>query len=107
MKYENHNFFTITVSEKQVQLEKNRARILKHKQWWKSKVSKGVCFYCRNKVPEDEITMDHIVPIIRGGKSTKGNIVAACKICNNNKKYLLPCEWENYIKSLQNGEKNN
>ena len=36
--------------------------------------------------------MDHLVPLVRGGKSTKGNIVPACKDCNNKKKYVLP--WE-------------
>jgi len=41
--------------------------------------------------------MDHIVPISRGGKSTKGNVVPACKECNNAKKQLLPMEWEKYL----------
>ena len=36
--------------------------------------------------------MDHIVPVARGGKSTRGNIVACCKECNNRKKYLTPAE---------------
>jgi 5-methylcytosine-specific restriction endonuclease McrA len=41
--------------------------------------------------------MDHIVPISRGGKSVKGNVVPSCKECNNKKKQLLPMEWEKYI----------
>ena len=36
--------------------------------------------------------MDHVVPVSRGGKSTKGNIVPCCKECNNAKKYLTPVE---------------
>ena len=36
--------------------------------------------------------MDHIVPIGRGGKSTRGNLVPACKSCNSNKKYYTPAE---------------
>jgi len=36
--------------------------------------------------------MDHIVPIVRGGKSVKSNVVPACKECNNKKKYLTPVE---------------
>jgi 5-methylcytosine-specific restriction endonuclease McrA len=43
------------------------------------------------------LSMDHIVPIIRGGKTTKGNVVPVCKECNNKKKYLLPVEWETYL----------
>jgi 5-methylcytosine-specific restriction protein A len=44
--------------------------------------------------------MDHIVPLSRGGKSKKGNIVPACKECNNRKKTLLPVEWAEYLSSL-------
>jgi 5-methylcytosine-specific restriction endonuclease McrA len=36
--------------------------------------------------------MDHLVPIIRGGKSTKGNVVPSCKKCNSERKYRLPFE---------------
>jgi len=46
--------------------------------------------------------MDHVLPLSRGGKSRKGNIVPACKECNNNKKYLLPIEWEEYLETLAN-----
>jgi 5-methylcytosine-specific restriction endonuclease McrA len=44
------------------------------------------------------LTMDHVVPLIRGGRSIKNNLVPACKECNNKKKYLLPMEWEEYLK---------
>jgi 5-methylcytosine-specific restriction endonuclease McrA len=36
--------------------------------------------------------MDHLVPIVRGGKSTKGNLVASCKKCNSERKHRLPFE---------------
>jgi 5-methylcytosine-specific restriction endonuclease McrA len=36
--------------------------------------------------------MDHLVPLSRGGRSIKGNLVPACKACNAKKKYRLP--WE-------------
>jgi 5-methylcytosine-specific restriction endonuclease McrA len=38
---------------------------------------------------------------VRGGKSTRGNVVPACKECNNRKKYLLPVEWEEYLETLK------
>jgi 5-methylcytosine-specific restriction endonuclease McrA len=41
--------------------------------------------------------MDHIVPISRGGKSTRGNVVPCCKTCNTAKKQLLPMEWQDYL----------
>ncbi|MGB9731328.1 MULTISPECIES: HNH endonuclease [Calditerrivibrio] len=94
-------FFLTTVSDEEIKKEKQKARELKKKQWWNTLVSKGVCYYCGKKVPPGELTMDHIVPLSRGGKSTKGNIVPACKECNNKKKYLLPIEWEEYIQKLK------
>lgn len=45
--------------------------------------------------------MDHIVPIIRGGKSVKNNVAVVCKECNNAKKYLLPMEWEEYLNKFR------
>lgn len=78
-------YFLTTVSEDEIKKEKQKARELKKKQWWNTLVSRGVCYYCGKKVPPGELTMDHIVPLSRGGKSTKGNIVPACKECNNKK----------------------
>ena len=52
-------------------------------------------------MPAQELTMDHIVPIARGGRSTKGNVVPACKECNNTKKQLLPMEWAAYRERLR------
>ncbi len=36
--------------------------------------------------------MDHIVPLARGGESNKGNIVPACRDCNQKKKLETPAE---------------
>lgn len=102
-----NNYFIINVSEEEIRREKQKARELKNKQWWKTQVSRGVCYYCGGKFPPEELTMDHIVPIVRGGKSSKGNIVPACKECNNKKKYLLPIEWDEYLQKINNnGDKN-
>jgi len=58
------------------------------------KRSEGICYFCGKKYAPSELTMDHIVPLIRGGQSTKGNVVPACKDCNNKKKHMLPIEWK-------------
>lgn len=87
-------------SDEEVKRERRKARELRQSSWWKQKLARGTCYYCNAKVPPSELTMDHIVPLIRGGKSTKSNIVTACKECNNKKKYLLPIEWEEYLEKL-------
>ncbi len=87
-------------SDKEITIEKQKARLLRKTEWWRKKISKGLCYYCGNRVSPKDLTMDHVVPIIRGGKSTKSNIVACCKECNNKKKYMLPFEWEEYLTKL-------
>jgi 5-methylcytosine-specific restriction protein A len=94
-------FEDIVVSEEDIRREKEKARRLRQSAWWMRKIQKGVCHYCQSQVGREHLTMDHVVPLSRGGKSSKGNIVAACKTCNNKKKYLLPIEWDEYLQSLR------
>ena len=92
--------FLADVSPEAMRREKEKARALRKSQWWQRKLAKGECHYCHNKVAPKELTMDHIVPLARGGRTTRGNVAPACKACNNRKKYLLPVEWEDYLKGL-------
>ncbi len=89
--------FSFYIEEEDIKRERNKARDLKQSQWWKRRKAKGICFYCEEQVPPKELTMDHLVPVSRGGKSTKGNVVPSCKDCNTKKKQLLPMEWEEFI----------
>ncbi|MFW5901790.1 MAG: HNH endonuclease [Thermodesulfobacteriota bacterium] len=84
------------VDEAHLRREKCKARDLRQSQWWKRQRAKGVCYYCGRRFPARELTMDHIVPIARGGKTTKGNVVPCCKECNTRKKAHLPMEWEDF-----------
>jgi 5-methylcytosine-specific restriction endonuclease McrA len=72
--------------------EKQKARTLRQSQWWRNKLAQGLCAYCQGTFAPDELTMDHIVPIARGGRSTKGNVVPCCAACNAAKKYWTPAE---------------
>lgn len=72
--------------------EKAKARRLRKSQWWQNKIYEGICHYCGGEFQPTQLTMDHIVPLSRGGKSSKGNVVACCKTCNSNKKYYTPAE---------------
>ncbi|MBJ6799120.1 HNH endonuclease [Geomonas propionica] len=94
------DYFIIEVSEVEVRREREKARELRRSQWWKNRVAKGVCHWCLGKFPPAELSMDHIVPVIRGGKSAKGNVVPCCKECNNKKKHMLPIEWQEYLAGM-------
>jgi 5-methylcytosine-specific restriction protein A len=89
------------VDDTALRRERQKARAMRHSQWWKRRCAKGVCHYCGQPTPARDLTMDHIVPLARGGRSTKGNLVPACKDCNNRKKHLLPMEWDRYIEALR------
>ena len=93
--------FAYDLSEEDIRRERGKARELRKTQWWKRRLAKGRCYYCGRPTAAAELTMDHIVPIARGGKSTKGNVVPACKECNNQKKQLLPMEWEAYLNRIK------
>ena len=40
------------------------------------------CVYCGLEFPEDELTLDHVEPRVRGGDRSEGNLVTACRGCN-------------------------
>ena len=88
------------IDEAEIRREKDKARKLRKSRWWQQKLAIGVCYYCGRLLGSKDLTMDHIVPLARGGRSTKENLVACCKDCNNKKKTLLPIEWEEYMESL-------
>jgi 5-methylcytosine-specific restriction endonuclease McrA len=44
-----------------------------------------VCQYCGAKFAKTHLTLDHVVPIVQGGKKCWENIVTACKPCNQRK----------------------
>lgn len=48
------------------------------------------CQYCGKKFPTSELSLDHVVPRSRGGKSTWENIVCACLKCNVRKGNQAP-----------------
>jgi 5-methylcytosine-specific restriction enzyme A len=65
--------------------EKEKARLLRQGIWWKQVLGKGTCYHCEQKYKSTELTMDHLIPISRGGKSDKKNCVPSCKDCNTKK----------------------
>lgn len=89
------------VDEAIIRRERDKARKLKKTRWWQKKLAQGVCYYCGANVLSSELTMDHHLPVSRGGTSVKGNLVTSCKQCNNKKKSLLSFEWQEYMQHLE------
>ncbi len=76
-----------------IQCEKEKARELRKSRWWSHQIDRGVCHYCQTKITRGQATMDHVIPLSRGGFTTKSNVVVACKECNNKKKDRELTDW--------------
>jgi 5-methylcytosine-specific restriction protein A len=85
-------WFDLQADPAHVAREREKARALRKSAWWQRRVGKGLCAYCGKAFLPRDLTMDHVVPVARGGKSAKGNVVPACKECNNKKKLMTPAE---------------
>lgn len=83
-----------------IKQEREKAKKLKKTSWWRAKLNQGVCHYCEQKFLPNELTMDHVVPIARGGSSVPGNVVPACQKCNQSKKLDTPVD--QILESLKN-----
>ena len=95
------DYFSLdSIDEAVIRREKNKARELRRTRWWQQKTASGTCWYCGRQVGFNNLTMDHVIPLARGGRSTKDNLVPCCKDCNTRKKSSLPVEWEDYMNDL-------
>ena len=44
-----------------------------------------ICQYCKQMFSYKDLTLDHVIPKSKGGKTEWSNIVSACRKCNNDK----------------------
>ena len=49
-----------------------------------------LCGYCGNTLPDTELTVEHILPVSRGGRLSWTNVVTACRSCNTRKGNRTP-----------------
>lgn len=49
------------------------------------------CVYCGSRL---NIEADHVVPIVKGGAHSEGNLVAACRACNRSKHDDYVMQWK-------------
>ena len=86
------DWIEIERDEAHIKRERAKARELRKTPYFQELFRKGICHYCKEQFPADELTIDHIVPLSRGGRSTRGNMVVCCLSCNQEKKYFTPAE---------------
>ena len=99
------DWIEINKDDAHVKRERQKARELRKTAFFQELFRRGICHYCNGKFPADQLTVDHIVPLSRGGRSTKGNMVVCCRKCNQEKKYLTPAEM--ILRELENNGNQN
>jgi 5-methylcytosine-specific restriction endonuclease McrA len=53
---------------------------------------RNTCQYCGRTLPRRDLTMDHILPLSKGGGNSWENVVLACQSCNKRKANRTPEE---------------
>lgn len=59
--------------------------------------TEGHCAICGEFVPYTDFTVDHIIPLAKGGNNDLSNLQCACNVCNRIKQDILP---EDLMKKL-------
>lgn len=64
------------------------------------KKSGGCCQLCGRKISLTEMTVDHIIPISKGGSNDMDNTQATCFSCNQFKANIFPAEFVDRITEI-------
>ena len=80
-------------NERRATLEANGVFAISKKEL-KKLYSATICFYCKEAT--DEIQMDHVIPIKKGGRHSIGNLVSACRSCNQSKRDKTITQWNKW-----------
>lgn len=68
------------------------------------RINEPICHYCGEYIIDikRDLTVDHKIPVSRGGKDHRANLVISCSRCNYDKNSLTYTEYMYY---LQTGDK--
>ena len=86
---------TIYTQSKRAKKKQNGTFVILEKE--AQKLRTNPCFYCGSF---DDPTVDHLIPLNRGGVNSIGNMVTACRRCNSSKQDKLKVEWEQWKKAV-------
>ena len=68
-------YFISDVSEQDIRRERDKSRELRRSRWWRNRLAQGRCHWCGGTFPAEELTMDHIVPLSRGGTAARTRLM--------------------------------
>ena len=59
------DWIEIERDEAHIKRERAKARELRKTSYFQNLFAQGICYYCKQKFPKAELTLDHIVPLSR------------------------------------------
>lgn len=59
------------------------------------------CAYCGDLHALEGITLDHVIPISKGGLHNRGNALLVCLVCNNTKDSLSAWAFKRWLLSAR------
>jgi hypothetical protein len=72
---------------------KNRQRQARYRTALREPIFRRDGYRCRYCGRTDHLTIDHVIPLSRGGTNRPENLVTACRYCNSQKSARTPEEW--------------
>ncbi len=60
----------------------------------------GLCAYCGRSRNIKYMTVDHIIPLSKGGTDDLDNLQCTCKACNRLKDDMLPSEFTAFVRCI-------
>lgn len=62
------------------------------------------CYWCEKPMERDDRTIDHLIPLSRGGPHAALNLAPCCSACNKRKHNKTPDEYREYLKLVSGRE---
>lgn len=87
------------IEERRLFTHEERTQILKS--------TKGICAHCGKKLTTKTMTIEHIIPIMRGGTNDIENLTALCSECNTMKDNLIYLPRSFYLALVGTGQLRN
>lgn len=90
------------VFKKQLQEDIDSSKRIKISPVTKCAVAKksNVCIYCGKPIADEDWTLEHLIPLSRGGTNHMDNLYPAHKTCNRMKGNMLPSEFNSCVTDI-------
>jgi 5-methylcytosine-specific restriction enzyme A len=93
--------FAYDLEASDIAAERQKARELRASQWWKRQLRQRDVVTGAGRDTGQGTDHGPCRAHCPRRKKHAGNVVPACKTCNNKKKQLLPMEWEAYVQAMR------